>query len=106
MHMALGGDAQGGVVGCTCILCIPPGYATASGFWPRVRARALRAPVFLSYLTHKQGRCASPPPIAASLLLIYTSKHSLRPELGPSGGGCVYLSFGLSCTLLSYIASY
>ncbi len=25
MHMAGGGDAQGG--GCTCILCIPSGYA-------------------------------------------------------------------------------
>ncbi len=30
MHMARGGDAQGGEGGCTCILCIPPGYATAS----------------------------------------------------------------------------
>jgi hypothetical protein len=29
MHMA-GGDAQGGEGGCTCILCIPPGYAPAS----------------------------------------------------------------------------
>ncbi len=28
MHMARGGDAQGGEGGCTCILCIPPGYAT------------------------------------------------------------------------------
>jgi hypothetical protein len=26
MHMA-GGDAQGGEGGCTCILCIPTGYA-------------------------------------------------------------------------------
>jgi hypothetical protein len=42
-----------------------------SGFWPRVRARALRAPVFLSSLTHKTGRCAPPPPIAASLILIH-----------------------------------
>jgi hypothetical protein len=31
MHMA-GGDAQGGggVGGCPCILCIPPGHATES----------------------------------------------------------------------------
>jgi hypothetical protein len=29
MHMAEGGDAQGGEGGCTCILCIPPGYAPA-----------------------------------------------------------------------------
>jgi hypothetical protein len=28
------------------------------GFWPRVRARALRAPVFLDSITHKTGRCA------------------------------------------------
>jgi hypothetical protein len=27
MHMAGGGDAQGREGGCTCILCIPPGYA-------------------------------------------------------------------------------
>ncbi len=32
-----------------------------SGLWPRVRARALRAPVFLSSLTCKSGR---PPPLA------------------------------------------
>ncbi len=31
MHMARGGDAQGGEGGCTCILCIPPGYAPACG---------------------------------------------------------------------------
>jgi hypothetical protein len=56
-----------------------------SGFWPRVRARALRAPVFLSSLTHKTGRCAPLPPIAATLLLIYPPKLSLRTELGPPG---------------------
>jgi hypothetical protein len=41
-------------------------------FWPRVRARALRAPVFLPSFTGKMGRCATPPPpppIAASLIL-------------------------------------
>jgi hypothetical protein len=43
-----------------------------SGFWPRVRARALRAPVFLAC---KKGRCALPfPPITASLLLIHLTK--------------------------------
>ncbi len=42
-----------------------------SGFWPRVRARALRAPIFLSSLPPQTGRCAPPTPsIAASLLLI------------------------------------
>jgi hypothetical protein len=29
-HGRGGGDAQGGEGGCTCILCIPPGYATGS----------------------------------------------------------------------------
>ena len=31
-----------------------------SGFWPRVRARALRAPVFLDSLPRQTGRCAPP----------------------------------------------
>jgi hypothetical protein len=34
---------------------------TTSGFWPRVRARALHAPVFFSSLPHITGRCAPPP---------------------------------------------
>ncbi len=38
-----------------------------------MRARALRAPVFLGSLTHKRGRCA-PPPIADSRLLIRKPK--------------------------------
>jgi hypothetical protein len=32
-----------------------------SGFWPRVCARALRAPVFLSSFPPQSGRCAPPP---------------------------------------------
>jgi hypothetical protein len=32
-----GGDAQGGLGGCTCILCIPPGYATARTSGTRTR---------------------------------------------------------------------
>jgi hypothetical protein len=31
-----------------------------SGFWPRVRACALRAPVFLDSLARQTGRCAPP----------------------------------------------
>jgi hypothetical protein len=41
-----------------------------SGFWPRVRARALRAPVFLSSLPPPNRALRASPPIAASLLLI------------------------------------
>ncbi len=47
-----------------------------SGFWPRVRALALRAPVFLGSLIHQTGRCAPPTPIAASLLLIQSPKFN------------------------------
>jgi hypothetical protein len=36
-------------------------YIRTSGFWPRVRARALRAPVFLGSLKRQNGRCAPPP---------------------------------------------
>ncbi len=39
-------------------------YLTTSGFWPRVRARALRAPVFLSSFP-KRG--AAPPPRPSQL---------------------------------------
>jgi hypothetical protein len=78
-----------------------------SGFWPRVRARALRAPVFFRLINMQNGALRAPPPIAASLLLIYTPKLSLRPELGQSG---VRISFHwaklhppeLHCILLSY----
>jgi hypothetical protein len=38
------------------------GYISTSGFWPRVRARALRAPVFLGSLPRPTGRCAPPRP--------------------------------------------
>ena len=58
-------------------------------------------------LCHGKRGAARPPPIAASLLLIYTPKLSLRPELGQSG---VRISFHwaklhppeLHCILLSY----
>jgi hypothetical protein len=37
-------------------------YLNTSGFWPRVRARALRAPVFLDSLPRPTGRSAPPRP--------------------------------------------
>ncbi len=43
-------------------------YEITSGFWPRVRARALRAPIFCH--ENRALRARPPPPIAASLLLI------------------------------------
>jgi hypothetical protein len=48
-------------------------YVT-SVFCPRVRARALRAPVFFSSLPRQTGRCAPLPPAPASLLLIQPPK--------------------------------
>jgi hypothetical protein len=42
-----------------------------SGFWPRVRARTLRAPVFFSSLPHQTGRCA--PPVHRSFPAYYST---------------------------------
>ncbi len=36
-------------------------WGGTSGFWPQVRARALRASVFLGSLPRPSGRCAPPP---------------------------------------------
>jgi hypothetical protein len=64
---------------------------TTSGFWPRVRARELRAPVFLGSLTCQTGRCA--PPAHRSFGAPHKIKnkyfgkkmHPFWPELGPPG---------------------
>ncbi len=60
-----------------------------SGFWPRVRACALRAPVFLGSLPRQTGRCA-PPPAHRSFAAYYSTpknKQNLsnlgRPHTGP-----------------------
>jgi hypothetical protein len=103
-------------------------------FWPRVRARALRAPVFLGSLTRQKGRCAPPtrpsqlrcffffknkkisyfPKQNASLQASYSSKIKITyfPKQNASlqaqtrAARDVYLSTGLSFTLLCYIAPY
>jgi hypothetical protein len=76
---------------------------TTSGFWPRVRARALRAPVLLGLLTCQTGRCA---PLAhGSFAASYSAPKnnyfqkqiaSLLAQTRAAKG--VYLSTGLSCT--------
>jgi hypothetical protein len=66
-----------------------------------VRARALLRTRHFDLIVTANGALRAPPPIAASLLL-FIPKLSLRLELGRQG---VYLSIGLSCTLLGYIAS-
>ncbi len=47
-----------------------------SGFWPRVRARALRAPVFLGSLPCQRGRCA-PPPAHRSFAASYSTPKNI-----------------------------
>jgi hypothetical protein len=54
---------------------IPSKIFHTSGFWPRVRACALRAPVFFGLINTQKGALrAPPPPIAAPLLLIHPQK--------------------------------
>ncbi len=67
-----------------------------SGFWPRVRARALRAPVFLGSVPRQKGRCA--PPVHRSFLFIPPPKKNLIPETkcfpsGPNSGSQGRISF-------------
>ncbi len=92
---------------------------TTSVFWPRVRARALRAPVFLGSLTRKKGRCAPPPrPSQLRCFLFFKNKNNLFPETkcfpsGPNSGrqGRIFFHWAklhpteLHCTLLSYAAT-
>ncbi len=77
-----------------------------SGFWTRVRARALRAPVFLGSLLRPTGRCA---PLHPSQLRCspqtkknYFQKQnvSLQPQTRAARGIC--FPTGLRCALLSY----
>ncbi len=60
-------------------------YKQTSGVWPRVRARALRSPVFFGLINMPNRALRVPPAFAASLILIYPPKLFLRPELGPPG---------------------
>ncbi len=88
-------------------------YYVTSGFLPRVRARALRAPVFLGSLPHLTGRCA-PPPRPSQLRYSLKNKKTFQKQnaslLGRTraarGRAYTYLSTGLSCTHMSYIAPY
>jgi hypothetical protein len=62
-----------------------------SGFWPRVRARALRAPVFLGSLPRQLGRSA--PPAHHSFAASYSSAKNVN-----------LLFTEPCCTLLGYVA--
>jgi hypothetical protein len=48
------------------------GLLLTSGFWPRVRARALHPPVFWGLLPRKTGRCAPPPHAHRSFAASYS----------------------------------
>jgi hypothetical protein len=79
-------------------------YNNTSGFWPRMRVRGLRAPVFLGSLPRPTGRCA-PPSAHRSFAASYLPPKAY-PQARTRATRGVFLSIGLSCTLLSYIVSY
>ncbi len=59
------------------------GWERWCGFWPRVRARARRAPVFLGSLPRQTGRCAPPRPSQLRCFLFDPQKYLQSIELGP-----------------------
>ncbi len=72
-----------------------------------MHARALRAPVLLGLLTCQRGRCA--PLVHGSFAASYSSpknNYFQKQIASLLAQTRVYLSAGLSCTLLSCIASY
>jgi hypothetical protein len=81
-------------------------YSKTSGFWPRVRARALRAPVLLGTKTRPTGRYAPPYPSQLRCFLFTPPKLSLRPELGPPGAFTVSFHWAKLHPIELYIASY
>ena len=56
----------------------------------QLRARALRAPVFLGALPRLTGRCAPLPFIAATLILIYTQNFPSGPNSGRRRGVYIF----------------
>jgi hypothetical protein len=70
-------------------------YLNTSGFWPRVRARALGAPVILGQA--KRGAARPPPPIPASLLLIRPQQINENYRKLCAGATITLTFFVLSC---------
>jgi hypothetical protein len=92
-------------------------YLQTSGFWPRVRARALRAPVFFGLINTPNGRCAPPPhrsfaapPKIENKLFPETKCFPSGPNLGRQGRIPFHWSklhlTELRCTPLSNAAPY
>ena len=66
-----------------CSVCKLYNYVNTSGFLPRLRARALRAPVFFSSLPRQTGRCA--PPLADLSFAAYYSTPKDKQNLSNWG---------------------
>ena len=83
-------------------------YLRTSGFWPRVRARArpCAARTRLFGLIDMPNGALRALPAYRSFAASYLPPKTLSQARTRSARGCLYLSIGLSCTLLSYIASY
>jgi len=82
-------------------------YIPTSGFGPRVRARALRAPVILISLSRPTGRCA--PPRLSQLRCFYLSLKAFpQARTRPPGGISFYWAklhpAELHCILMNYAA--
>jgi hypothetical protein len=82
-------------------------HLDTSGFWPRVRARAARTRLF-GLINTTNGALRAPPPIAASLLPKKKTFQKQNASLlaRTRAARAIYLSTGLSYTLMSYIAPY
>ncbi len=72
-------------------------FLHTSGFWPRVRARALRAPAFLGSVTWQTGRCTPPyrsfgaPPPPQKKTISRNKMLPFRPKLAPPGAYIISL---------------
>ncbi len=83
-------------ISCSCLPVFPEPHCivssttgslfVTSGFWPRVRARALHAPVFWGLLPRKTGRCAPPPHVHRSFAASYSiPKNRYKKKISNSG---------------------
>ncbi len=77
-----------------------------SGVWPRVRARALSAPVFFGSLPRPTGRCAPLHPLqlrcSPQTKKNYFQKQNVSIQAQTRAARCICFPTGLRCALLSY----
>ncbi len=102
---------------CKGAAIVIKGYGDTSGFLPRVRARALRAPVFLGLLPRLMRRCAPPahrsfaaPPKIKKPTISRIKMLPFWPELEPPVAYIFHWATlhptELHCILLSYGAPF